>query len=220
VFGFTVTNTVPDILLERVTVAMSVSEAGTYSPVCTIGIPRIREGNPGHVYVAFLRSPDAGFGAVSFSAELRFSSRECDPANNYEPVGEATKETYPVNDVDVGPADYVAPLNIGDFKTRWDEIGADAEVGPETLSLSFRSVPDAVAAVFETLGLSPLDGTGFVKSTAAKHAANLAGTFLGDTPVYARLLVSADEGAATCTLKIALRSPNRDVAELLMNTLA
>lgn len=81
-------------------------------------------------------------------------------------------------------------------------------------------MPEAVAAVLETLGLSPQDGTGFVKATAAKHAANLAGTFLGDTPIYGKLLVSADEAGGTCTLRVGFRCSNKDISELLMSTLA
>ena len=225
VFGFTVNNTVPEVLLERVTVAMSASEPGAYSHAVTIGVPRIREGLPGHVYVAFSRSPEAGFGAVSFSAELRFLSRECDPSANYEPVGEAVKETYPVNDVEVGPADYVAPVQLGDFRASWEAAGSEGEV-LETFALSFKSVHEAVAAVLEAMGLSAQEGTGSVKSTASKHAASLAGSFLGDTPVLGRMLVAMEEaeggaaGQLSCILKIALRCPNKDVAELLISALS
>jgi coatomer protein complex subunit gamma len=201
---------------------MAPSEPGAYAHVCSIGVPRVREGVAGHAYVAFARAPEAGFGAMSFSAELRFASRECDPAAGYEPVrgAEATKETYPVNDVEVGAADYVAPLAVADFRATWDAAGADGEV-LETFALSFKSVPDAVAAVLETLGLAPQEGTGLVKPTAAKHAALLAGTFLGDTPVFGRMLVALDDGPpAGVTLKVALRCANKDISELLVSALA
>ena len=46
------------------------------------------------------------------------------------------------------------------------------------------------AAVVETLGLSPCEGTGSVKPGATKHAAYLAGVFLGGIKTLARMQVS------------------------------
>ncbi len=184
----------------------------------------MHEGRPGHVYIAFERSPEAGFGAVTFSAELRFASRDCDPANNYEPVrgADATKESYPVDDVEVGAADFVAPLALNDFRTAWDAAGSENEL-LEDFSLPFRAVSEAVAAVISTLGLSPQEGTGLVKPTAPKHMATLAGTFLGNVSVLGKMLVTLDEpvnGVSTSVVvKIALRCANKDIAEMLMASL-
>jgi hypothetical protein len=222
VFGFTITNTVPEVLLERVTVHLVASEAGCYAPLVTIGVPRVREGVPGHVYVAFSRSPETGFRALTFSAEVRFASRECDPTANYEPLGDPTKERYPVDDVPVGPSDYVAPAHIPDFRAAWEAAGADSGV-PEAFTLSHKSVADAVADVVSTLQLTPQDGTGSVKPSASKHAVYLAGTFLGDTTVLARLLMSMEDaeggGGQACILRIEIRCKNRDISEMLLGTL-
>ena len=203
---------------------MVASEPTAYAHVVSIGVPRVHDGKPGHVYIAFERSPEAGFGAVSFSAELRFLSRECDPAASYNPVrgAEATKETYPVNDVEVGAADFVAPLALNDFRASWEAAGGEGEL-LEDFSLNFRSVSDAVAAVIDTLGLSPQEGTGLVKLTAPKHMLTLAGNFLGNVTVLGKMLVSLDEpvnGVSTSVVvKIALRCANKDIAEMLMASL-
>jgi hypothetical protein len=222
VFGFTITNTVAEVLLERVTVHLVPSEAGCYNTLATIGVPRVREGVPGHVYVAFSRNPETGFRSLSFSAEVRFTSRECDPTANYEPVGDPTKERYPVDEVPVGPSDYVAPAHIPDFRAAWEAAGADAGV-QEGFTLSHKSVADAVAAVVSTLQLTPQDGTGAVKPSASKHAVYLAGNFLGDTTVLARMMVTMEDaeggGAQACILRIELRCKNRNVSELLLSTL-
>ena len=223
VLGFTITNTVPEVVLERVTVALTPSVAGAYVHACTIAVPRVREGVPGHVYVAFSRSPEAGFASVVFGTEVRFFSREFD-TTTHEAVGDPQKESYPVDDCAVGPADYVAFASTGDFKAAWEAAGTAGEVA-DTFVLAHRTVPEAVSDVVDTLGLAPQGDTGSVKPTATKHAVNLAGTFLGGTPVLGRIMVSLDEqegGAtgATCTLRIALRSSDRDVAELLVSALA
>ena len=221
-FGFTIINTVPEVLLERVTVHLVASEAGCYTPLVTIGVPRVREGVPGHAYVAFARSPETGFRSLTFSAEVRFTSRECDPTANYEPLGDPTKERYPVDDVPVGPSDYVAPAHIPDFRAAWEAMGGDAGV-QEAFTLSHKSVADAVADVVATLQLTPQDGTGAVKPSASKHAVYLAGSFLGDTVVLARMMVAMEEaeggGGQACILRIEFRCKNRDVSELLMQML-
>ncbi len=213
----------PETLLERVTVALTPSMAGAYVHACTIAVPRVREGVPGHVYVAYTRSPEAGFASVTFSTEVRFYTREYD-TQTHEAVGDPQKETYPVDDCSVGPADYVAFATAGDFKAAWEGAGTEGEV-METFVLAHRTVPEAVGDVVDTLGLAPQGDTGSVKPTATKHAVNLAGTFLGGTPVLGRIMVSLDEqegggAGATCTLRIALRSANRDISELLVSALA
>jgi len=105
----------------------------------------------------------------------------------------------------------------------WEAAGSGGEV-QETFALSFKSVHEAVGAVLEAMGLCAQEGTGSVKSTASKHAASLAGSFLGGTPVLGRMLVAMEEpeggGPLTCILKVALRCPNKDVAELLISALS
>ena len=71
-------------------------------------------------------------------------------------------------------------------------------------------------ALWALLGLSPVDGTGTVKPGAAKHQAFMAGTFLGGVRVLARSQVTIDADAG-CVLKLAIRSEDRDVSQLLMD---
>lgn len=226
VLAFTVTNTVPEMLLERVTVALSLAEGepGMYKPVLTLACPRIKEGTPGTVYTALARNADAGFGDVAYDVELRFHSRECDPSRGYEPIGDAMPETYPVNALAITAADYVARTPVGDFRTAWEQLGAEGEV-LESFVLSAKSVSEAAAGVFEALGLAPCENTGTVKAGATKHGAFLSGTFLGDVKVLARLQLTAEagEGGAAgggCLLKIAIRSEDRGVSELLLSTIS
>ena len=83
------------------------------------------------------------------------------------------------------------------------------------------------AAVIETLGLSPCEGTGQVKPGATKHNAYLAGVFLGGIKTLARMQVSMEGageggagGAGSCVLKIGIRSEDRDVSQLLMDLIS
>ena len=151
VFQFTVRNTVPEVLLERVQVAMQPAEPDAWRHIASIACPRVREGAPGTAYVALARSADAGFGASSFSCELKFNSREFD-ASAGEAVGEATPDAYPIDSVEVGPADFVAPVPVADFRAAWEGLGPGGEV-LETFQLPIKSVADAVASVVGMLGM-------------------------------------------------------------------
>ena len=77
------------------------------------------------------------------------------------------------------------------------------------------TVAEAVAATIDTLGLAPCEGSGQVKAGGNKHQALLSGVLLGDVRVLARMIVTLDESG--CTLKLAVRAPTKDVAELIMS---
>lgn len=130
---------------------MTAAEPDAWRHIASIACPRIREGAPGTAYVALGRAPDAGFGSAAFSCELKFNSREFDAAAG-EPVGEATPDAYPIDDVEVGPADYVAPVPVADFRAAWEGLGPAGEV-LETFQLPIKSVADAVASVVAMLGM-------------------------------------------------------------------
>lgn len=130
---------------------MTAAEPDAWRHIASIACPRIREGTPGTAYVALGRAPDAGFGSAVFSCELKFNSREFDAAAG-EPVGEATPDAYPIDDVEVGPADFVAPVPVADFRAAWEGLGPAGEV-LETFQLPIKSVADAVASVVAMLGM-------------------------------------------------------------------
>jgi coatomer subunit gamma len=218
VLEFTITNTVPDILLERVVARLVPSDPSAYRLVTSLSCPRVREGQPGICYAAFQRNPAAGFSAVSFSCELRFNVRECDPAKNYEPVGDPSPEDYPVNDVEVSTADFVAKVPVADFRSAWEAMGAEGEV-LESFTLAFKTVGEAVSAIIDTIGLAPCEGSGQVKAGTNKHQALLAGVFLGDVKVFARLQVTLDASSG-CVLKISIRAPEKELSEMLMSCIS
>jgi coatomer protein complex subunit gamma len=152
--------------------------------------------------------------------ELRFASR-VDPGTG-EACGDAVPEVYPIDAVDVTPADFVAPTPVGDFRAAWEAAGADGEA-VEQYALSFRTVADACAAVGDALGLAFCEGTAAVKPGATAHAAYLSGTFLGGTKVLARLqlkLAAADAAAAGVLLKVGIRCEDKDITAALLECIS
>ena len=131
-------------------------------------------------------------------------------------------EDFPIDPLELTPADYVAAVPVPEFRSAWTALGAEGEV-LESYGLGFKSVAEAVAAVVDTLGMAPCEGTGVVKAGIATHNAYLAGVFVGGTKVLARLQVTLDaggEGGGGCVLKIGIRSENRDVSQMLMDTIS
>jgi CubicO group peptidase (beta-lactamase class C family) len=103
------------------------------------------------------------------------------------------------------------------FRAAWEALGAGGEV-LEAFALNFKSVAEAVAAIIDTLGLAPCEGSGGVKAGTNKHQAMLAGTFLGDVKVLSRLQVTLDAETG-CSLKIAIRAADKAFSEMLMQTI-
>lgn len=214
VLAVTVSNTVPDVQLERVHVQMSIQDADCgFKPILSLACPKVKHGAPSTAYVALQREAGS-VGPAAFGCTLRFLVRDIDHDSGAA-VGDATPEEYPVNDIEVTPADFVARTPVADFRAAWEAMGNENEV-QESFGLTFKTVSDAVAAIIDTLGLAPCEGTGSVKAGTPKHTAYLAGAFLGGIKVLARMQVSL-EGENSCTLRIALRAEDGGVAEALMS---
>jgi coatomer subunit gamma len=222
VFQFSVRNTLSDVQLERVNVVMEPSEGDVdgWKHIVSIAAGKVTENAPGNCYVCFQHiNSDEGVGSVtSFDLELRFLSREFDPSTE-QASGDATKETFPLDSIEVSVADYVAAVPVPDFRAAWDAVGSANEL-LESYALPFKSVGDALSALLDTLGLVPCEGTGIVKAGATKHNAYLSGVFLGNKKVLARLQLTLDEENSVCVLKIGLRSEDEHIPALLMERIA
>ena len=105
VFQFNVSNTIPDTVLEGVTVLMSPGPDTGLAEDFIIPIPSINSVNgSGQVFVSFTREDPASYAAGSFSCTLRFVSKEVDPSNG-EPEEEGYQDEYQVEDCDLGAGD-------------------------------------------------------------------------------------------------------------------
>jgi coatomer protein complex subunit gamma len=209
VFDFTVTNTVPDVRLVNVSVHLTApaDAAGAWRPLGTVAASSVVAGKPAHCYVGFAREPEAGYPSCTWAAELRGGSEEAD--------GSAGADLeFPLSDVEVGTCDYVAPRFVPDFRAAWEATDKDTEA-LQGFALPAPSLDGAFKAVVAALGLAPQDGTGVVKPGVPKHNAYLAGLFVGGLPLLARLQLAAEGGKVT--LKIAVRSPDRDLSQLIVD---
>jgi coatomer protein complex subunit gamma len=105
VFQFNVSNTIPDTVLEELSVIMGPQpDCGlTEDFIIPVDSLTAAEGT-GTVYVSYTRSDPAAYAAGSFSCTLRFVSKEVDPSTG-EPEDEGYPDEYQIEDVDLGAAD-------------------------------------------------------------------------------------------------------------------
>lgn len=136
VLQYEVKNTLPDTVLENVSVVATPSDEEELEEVFIIQAEKLPTDQPGKVYVAFKKINGEGSLPIStFSNILRFTSKEIDPSTN-EPEDTGYDDEYEVAEFDLAGSDYVIPTFAGNFSHIWEQVGASGEEATETLQLS------------------------------------------------------------------------------------
>ncbi|KAA1128624.1 coatomer subunit gamma [Puccinia graminis f. sp. tritici] len=131
VFQFNLTNTLPDTILEQVSVLTNPPEEGLTEDFI-IPIPKMSN-EPGIIYVSYTRSSPENYALGSFNCTLKFISKEVDPISG-EPEEEGYEDEYQIEDVELGVGDYIIPTYLT-FTTEWDRLRTGA-TATETFQLS------------------------------------------------------------------------------------
>merc|ERR1712224_256737 len=160
VLQFEVKNTLPDTVLENVSVVATPSEEDELEEAFIMEAARLATDEPGKVYVAFQKVNGEGALPVStFSNVLKFTSKEIDPSTG-EPEAEGYDDEYEISEFDLTGSDYIIPPFASNFSHLWEQIGASGEEAEETLQLGgMKSIADATEQLAKTLSLQPVDGT-------------------------------------------------------------
>ncbi|KAJ3266575.1 coatomer subunit gamma [Chytriomyces hyalinus] len=222
VFQFNCRNTINDVLLENVTVAMTVESnddgmAGGLQLEGTIAAPKLAYDVPGIIYVVYKRLSGVS-PVVTFGNTLKFVVKDCDPATG-EADDEGYEDEYLIEDLELTTADYIQPVMTLDFKNKWENLGQEHEQ-VETFELSaVPSVKAAVTQIIEVLGMDACDGTGSVQEKAATHQLLLSGMFVGGVNVLVRCRMAFDASSGV-TLEIAARCTDAELCERIVNSIA
>lgn len=136
VIQYDVTNTLPDTVLENVTVAAIPEDAEevTLEEDFVVPAPKISSGEPATIYVAF-KKLDSQFAVASFVNNLKFMSKEIDPTTG-EAESEGYEDEYQVENIEVSGSDYVIRGFAPSFDDIWKEIKENGDEVTETLQLS------------------------------------------------------------------------------------
>jgi coatomer protein complex subunit gamma len=144
---------------------------------------------------------------------LRFTVVQVDPTTGEEEGG-TFEEEYPLEDLEIATADFMAKVSVPDFRKGWEVVGNESEV-LEKFALQFRRIEDAVTAVLDFLGMQPCDGTAAVKQPDKPHMLHLSGVFVSGQQVLARAQIAPPNESGQVILKIAVRSPDADVSRIV-----
>ncbi|KAK3500917.1 adaptin N terminal region-domain-containing protein [Neurospora crassa] len=218
VLQYEVKNTLPDTVLENVSVVATPAEE-ELEELFIIQAEKLETDVPGKVYVAFRKVSGEGSLPVStFSNVLKFTSKEIDPSTG-EPEETGYDDEYEVAEFDLAGSDYVIPVFASNFAHIWEQVGASGEEAEETLLLSsMKSISDATEQLAKTLSLQPLEGTD-VPLNQTTHTLKLLGKTVNGGRVVAnvRMAFSAKSGVTT---KITVRSEEEGVAALIVASVA
>lgn len=219
VLEFNVTNTIAEQKLCDVTVGVECSEPELYGdePVLSVPCPELKYGVPGVCFVVVARNPEAPIVPATFTCELKFKVVEVDPdTGDVEGDEEGFADNYPLEDLEVLPADFMAKVSLGDFRRAWEgmaETMGDGEV-EEKFALAVKKVEEAVENTVALLGMQPCEGSESVKpGSKGPHNLYLSGKFVGNVAVLARCLVQQTEGQMV--LRISVRTSDRQVSQMI-----
>jgi coatomer subunit gamma len=136
VLQYEVKNTLPDTVLESVSVVATPTEEEGLEEDFIIPAAKLVTNEPGTVYVSFTKvNGESSFPASSFTNVLRFTTKEIDPTTG-EPEENGYDDEYQVEDLELTGSDYVIPAFASNFSHIWEQVGANGEEAEETLQLS------------------------------------------------------------------------------------
>lgn len=137
VLQFNVKNTLSDALLEEVSMITTPpddDEGQQLEEDFIIPVPRLGHNEVGTVWVSFKRPAEGGLPTGSFTNVLKFTSKEIDPATG-EPEEEGYEDEYQVEELELGPGDYLVPAYTESWDNVWEQVGAAGEEAIESYAL-------------------------------------------------------------------------------------
>ena len=218
VLQFSVMNTIDDQNLKDLSVAVTLSDDESYSEERIVPAAIARYGEKVNTFVVLKRNEEAGYQDLTCACQLMFKVIQVDPnTGEIEGDEDGYDDEYVLEDLDVQTRDYMAKVQVGDFRRNWEEMGSDAEV-LEKFALQFKNLEEAVVAVADFLGMAAVDGTGIIPSGSEagkrSHTLHMSGMFLGNVSVLVRAQLQIND-AGSVVLKLAVRSENPDISEVV-----
>ncbi|KAF7784185.1 hypothetical protein Agabi119p4_350 [Agaricus bisporus var. burnettii] len=216
VFQFNVSNTLPDTVLEQVSVIMQpTSEESGLIEDFIIPLTSLTSSNsPDIVYVSFTRTEPDQYAMASFQCTLKFISKELDPSTG-QPEEEGYEDEYQLEEVELSAGgDYIIPSYVT-FGAEWDRLRSGPSA-TETFALSaMDSLKAACDSIIEVLNMEPLGGTESPSSTSV-HTLQLSGIVTGGggkVLVRCRMTYSRGQGV---TLELGVRAEKQEACDLVV----
>ncbi|MBA0717021.1 hypothetical protein Golax_004865 [Gossypium laxum] len=217
VFQYNCTNTIPEQLLENVTVIVDASEAEEFAEVASKPLRSLPYDSPGQTFVAF-EKPEGVPAVGKFSNMLRFIVKEVDPSTG-EAEDDGVEDEYQLEELEVVAADYMLKVGVSNFRNAWESMGPDCERVDEYDLGPRENLAEAVNAVINLFGMQPCEGTEVVPSNSRSHTCLLSGVYIGNVKVLVRLQFGID-GPKDVAMKLAVRSEDEAVSDAIHEIVA
>ncbi|KAM0832737.1 hypothetical protein ACQ4PT_064711 [Festuca glaucescens] len=217
VLQYNCTNTIPEQVLEDVTVYVDATDAEEFSEVCSKPLKSLPYDSPGQIFVAF-EKPEHVPATGKFSNVLKFIVKEVDTSSG-EVDEDGVEDEYQIEDLDIVPADYMLRVAVSNFRNAWENMDPESERVDEYGLGARESLAEAVSAVTGILGMQPCEGTEVVPSNARSHICLLSGVFIGDVKVLVRLSFGLS-GPKDVAMKLAVRSDDSEVSDKIHEIVA
>ncbi|CAG4949597.1 unnamed protein product [Parnassius apollo] len=210
VLQFECINTLNDQVLEQVHVRLETPPE--FNILSIIPCQKLLYDKPGSVFV-IVEFPCAFLDSLgTFGTTLEFTVRDCDPNTGNPDPGEGYADTYALEEFEINCSDQIKTRTAtDDWEDTW-EYASNSPEASETFSLPHRNVNEAAKAVCSHLGLpkAAISGDSLVEIKGC-------GIFRGGAPVLIKAkLVTISDGI---TMKLAIRSPREDIAQLLLSAI-
>ncbi|KAL8223811.1 hypothetical protein R6Q57_019286 [Mikania cordata] len=217
VFQYNCTNTIPEQLLEEVTIVVDASEAEEFEELATKPLKSLPYGTPGQSFVAF-EKPKGVPAVGKFTNVLRFIVKEVDPSSG-EAEEYGVEDEYQLEEFEVVAADYMLKVGVSNFRNAWESLGPDFERVDEYGLGPRESLKEAVSAVINLLGMQPCEGTEVVAANSRSHTCLLSGVYIGNVKVLVRLSFGVDS-TKEVAMKLAVRSEDEAASDAIHELVA
>lgn len=146
-------NTLPDTILEQVSVVMQPQSDSGLTEDFIITLPGLTQANsPGIVYVSFTRDIPEECAVASFQCILKFVSKEIDPTSG-QPEEEGYEDEYQLEEVElVAGGDYIVP-SYASFAADWERLRTSA-TATETFALTSMESLKGMMCLFAQVSVS------------------------------------------------------------------
>lgn len=216
VLQFYVLNTLDDQQLQNVRVNLEVGDEELFAVESVVPASVAKYGERASCFVCLRRLAEPL--PTTMNCELQFKIVNVDPNTGQVESGKkGFDEDFPLENLEITTSDFMAKVSVGDFRRSWESLGTEGEV-LEKFALQFKKLEDAIVAVTDFLGMQAVDGTAVVPSEVISlkkpHVLHLSGVFVGNVSVLVRAQLQVDD-ATGVVLKLAVRSPSKDVSQLV-----
>jgi len=215
VFQFNVSNTLPDTVLEQVSVYMQPQPESGLTEDFIIPVPSLAAStSPSIVYVSYTRDSPEAYPITSFQCILKFVSKEVDPTTG-EPEADGYEDEYQLEDVELSAgADYIVP-SYTTFDSEWKKLESGVRA-TETFSLSaMENLKAACDSIVEVLNMEPLGGSQ-IPSSLSVHTLQLSGLVAGGggkVLVRSRMTFAKGQGV---TMELSVRAEKEAACNLVL----